>query len=680
MTLTSAMTRPTLDHDCRAKRAHQIREQIAQLGLARPTKLVESNMEELLYRKSQPTSFTKGLPHDAVGLVDRDDYTMFVTALTHPDQRFMVPQTPDSRKWESPLAGHYFDIEGPDPASVAMAPAPKLGSAELTAEIATLYAMALLRDVSFQDMENGSTKIGFGYPQGHPRATSARSRKATLQDLVDELRKLAWHDPQVDIPGLTAHEQRRRAALWESPEDGLTLSTLFRGSTRGAKAGPMISQFLLLGTLPRQAAMGDDPNIDTARAGKIAYGVDSIDQRIETAEGQRDYMTDWASWLEVQNGADTKGRDVFKDDRQFITTPRDLATYVHFDELYQAYLNAAFICNAYRVPVDPGTPIVNTRSDTSEGFATWGGPHLLSLVTEVASRALRAVRRQKFQIHRRGRPEVLAARLTQVHHGRTEGMDQAAIDAIETMLSALGADDPADTTRPGVILHWISELNARNNGTTASVIAASTPDGADTDISAATFLLPMAFPEGSPMHPAYGAGHATVAGACVTILKAFFDKDTPMAALHWSKAPAGETPKFVRPDSTGTKLEDDRDLGDTLLSDELDKLAANIAIGRNHAGVHFYTDYYDSLRMGERVAVGILQEQMLTYNERVTLRFRDFDGHDITLATDGTGMASKVTLTPPAGMTEAEWWTFPLDGYPAAQDPNPNCTPERITS
>ncbi len=33
--------------------------------------------------------------------------------------------------------------------------------------------------------------------------------------------------------------------------------------------------------------------------------------------------------------------------------------------------------------------------------------------------------------------------------------------------------------------------------------------------------LPMAFQEGSPMHPSYGAGHATVAGACVTILKAY---------------------------------------------------------------------------------------------------------------------------------------------------------------
>lgn len=39
-----------------------------------------------------------------------------------------------------------------------------------------------------------------------------------------------------------------------------------------------------------------------------------------------------------------------------------------------------------------------------------------------------------------------------------------------------------------------------------------------------TYFLPMAFPEGSPTHPSYGSGHATVAGACTTILKAFFDE------------------------------------------------------------------------------------------------------------------------------------------------------------
>jgi hypothetical protein len=29
-------------------------------------------------------------------------------------------------------------------------------------------------------------------------------------------------------------------------------------------------------------------------------------------------------------------------------------------------------------------------------------------------------------------------------------------------------------------------------------------------------LLPLAFPEGSPVHTAYGSGHASVAGACVS--------------------------------------------------------------------------------------------------------------------------------------------------------------------
>ena len=32
-----------------------------------------------------------------------------------------------------------------------------------------------------------------------------------------------------------------------------------------------------------------------------------------------------------------------------------------------------------------------------------------------------------------------------------------------------------------------------------------------------SYLLPQAYPEGSLRHPAYGAGHAIVAGVCVTI-------------------------------------------------------------------------------------------------------------------------------------------------------------------
>ncbi len=59
---------------------------------------------------------------------------------------------------------------------------------------------------------------------------------------------------------------------------------------------------------------------------------------------------------------------------------------------------------------------------------------------------------------------------------------------------------------------------------------------------------------------------------------------------------------------------------------ELDKLAANVAIGRNMAGVHWRSDYTGSVKLGEEIAIRILQEQKLTYNEdhHLTLtRFED---------------------------------------------------------
>ncbi|GGK82708.1 hypothetical protein [Streptomyces flaveus] len=90
-----------------------------------------------------------------------------------------------------------------------------------------------------------------------------------------------------------------------------------------------------------------------------------------------------------------------------------------------------------------------------------------------------------------------------------------------------------------------------------------------------SYLLPQAFPEGSPTHPAYGAGHATVAGACVTILKAWFDESHVL-------------PDPVVPTTDGTALEPytDPDVGQLTVGGELNKVAANVAIGRNMGGVH----------------------------------------------------------------------------------------------
>ena len=119
----------------------------------------------------------------------------------------------------------------------------------------------------------------------------------------------------------------------------------------------------------------------------------------------------------------------------------------------------------------------------------------MTLVTEVATRALKAVWFQKWNVHLRLRPEALAARL-----------------AFFTEIEArYGSSDLVRNLNEmkQVLSDVIDLLPAIDKG-----------------------LLPMAFPEGSPMHPAYGAGHATVAGACVTIVKAFFDHHDELVRVH----------------------------------------------------------------------------------------------------------------------------------------------------
>ena len=128
------------------------------------------------------------------------------------------------------------------------------------------------------------------------------------------------------------------------------------------------------------------------------------------------------------------------------------------------------------------------------------------------------------------------------------------------------------------------------------------------------------------MHPAYGAGHATVAGGCVTVLKAFFemfdaDGEKP---LRLSDTLADD--HYFEVAADGSKLVNRT--GETLtIQGELDKLAANISIGRNMAGVHYFSDYYDSVRMGEEIAIGMLEEQALCYpTDSFVLSVPTFDG------------------------------------------------------
>jgi hypothetical protein len=49
---------------------------------------------------------------------------------------------------------------------------------------------------------------------------------------------------------------------------------------------------------------------------------------------------------------------------------------------------------------------------------------------------------------------------------------------------------------------------------------------------------------------------------------------------------------------------------------ELNKLASNIALGRNIAGVHWRSDTTESLKLGEEVAIRFLREERDCFNDR----------------------------------------------------------------
>ena len=92
--------------------------------------------------------------------------------------------------------------------------------------------------------------------------------------------------------------------------------------------------------------------------------------------------------------------------------------------------------------------------------------------------------------------------------------------------------------------------------------------------------------------------HATVAGACTTILKAWFQEDHVL-------------PNPVVPNTDGTQLVPWT--GEPLtVGGELNKVAANVGIARNGAGVHWLSDYYQSLRLGEYVAKTLLDGLIAT--------------------------------------------------------------------
>jgi len=105
-----------------------------------------------------------------------------------------------------------------------------------------------------------------------------------------------------------------------------------------------------------------------------------------------------------------------------------------------------------------------------------------------------------------------------------------------------------------------------------------------------TWLLSIAYPEASPLHPSYIAGHAIVALASTALLKSWFD---PRAEMPIMEVVNGELKETDRVSTVGA---------------ELDKLALNIAFGRNMAGIHYNSDFFGAIKCATKLSNKKLQE------------------------------------------------------------------------
>lgn len=542
----------------RADAAKQVRVDAAtfQRGISLPTPTNNGDEDR---HASHYANYSKGLPHDTYGDVlvngTSDPYVTMVNAVNSgdPEQLEAIPLA-GPRRLVNPQAAYAYQLEGADSHALATLPAPAFTSREAAGEMEELYWMSLSRDVAFQD-----------YTASPPPSP-----------LAEALQELDTH-PDFRGPKANGH---------------VTAGTLFRDTLPGSTQGPYLSQFLLL---------------------DVPYGTQRLSQRIQTRVSGDDRLFAFPEWLNIQNGQlpSAGQQERFDPTPRYIRNGRDLAEYVHRDFPLQSSLNAALIILGQNdndtdpksaPPVhDPNNPYLDYVKQ--EAFVTFGNADLLDLIGRVMKLALQGQWYQKWQVHRRLRPEEFGGR---VNHQKTGGPPRYQIPS--TLLNS-----PVFSR----VFNRNKALNLQFN-----------------NVDEGYFLLNQAYPEGSPLHPAYGSGHSTYVGAGVTMLKAFFRTTRPV------KNP-------VVPSADGLSLVPYT--GPTLtLQDELDKLASNIGLGRLFAGVHYRSDHEHAVRLGELIALRVLQDLARTYNEAHHGDFpgflvTTFGGNTLTLNPTGPSLPNAVS-------------------------------------
>jgi hypothetical protein len=402
----------------------------------------------------------------------------------------------------------------------------------------------------------------------------------------------------------------------------VTYDNLFRGVCDAEPdKGPYLSGFLTLRRAPVFPS-GCAPGVASLIRANVFARFGTL---LEVVQGEllEEFGVTLDEYADIQNAEIPRPYDC----RHFtgtgvIRTGRHLGDYVHVDNAYEEYIRAADILTTLNVARSPNSPYSAPSLNPNEGDGPTLGPgDCWALIGAVRGEAERAAWTQKYLVARRARPEVMAA------------------------LVHLAKADPGHFLRnllspsffaPGPVSDLLEAVKSRNFDLNGGVEK--------------NYLLPQMFPEASPAHPAWTSGHATIAGACVTVIKAIFNN------LVGIKVPAfGGEPNVA----------------ESNVKCELDKVASNVAIGRGWAGVHYRSDGEHGILLGEQIAIDYLQNYSRTYAEE----FRDFRGFPLIKR---NGAPIRITPecviegtpypAPAAALaaTEGAWQGPPPDQYPVS--------------
>lgn len=290
-------------------------------------------------------------------------------------------------------------------------------------------------------------------------------------------------------------------------------------------------------------------------------------QKYITNADNSNYMKTWDSALKAQNGKITKSIIAPRTQPRYLITGRDLACYAHSCEVYDCFFNTNRILQALKVPLNPAL----NKSKVEQPYVNLGLPDIEAMLSIIGRNALLAAWYVKWNTMFL-RPEALGIEIERITRDSTNRYD----------ISNKLLQNPI-----------MEQLKAKNGN----------------------HILSQVYPEGSSLSPSYPSGYVSVVGACVTVLKFFYDCKHEIE-IHEPDAEGKELVKTGKKSTVGA---------------ELDKLASNLAYSRSWAGCNYWMDLIHAMKKSEQCALSCLSDFIYRYPEHISISIQRFNGKLITI-------------------------------------------------